>query len=70
MRELLARLFGRTRNDTFDDLRHALARHRHAAAQREHAVIARARLLETGHYLGDRAGRRVSEAEAENERAG
>lgn len=59
MREVLARLFGSGRDEGFDDLRQRLATHRHRAAERERTVLQRARLLETGHYLGDRAGRRL-----------
>lgn len=63
MRELFARLFGWERDETLDDLRQRLATHRAHAARREDAVIARARNLETGHYLGDRAGRRLGLAD-------
>lgn len=67
MRDVLSWLFGWGQDDTLNDLRRLLANHRAHAAHREQAVIARARQIETGHYLGDRAGRRISGAEAELE---
>ncbi len=67
MRDLLSRLFGWDRDNTLDDLRQRLATHRAHAAQREHAVIARAHQLETGHYLGDLVGHRISRAELDDQ---
>lgn len=60
MREVLQRFFGRHRDEGFDELRRSLATNRAIAAKREIAVVTRARQFETGHYLGDRAGRRIS----------
>lgn len=65
IRRLLGHLFRRDRDEAFDDFRRRLASHRANVARREHSVVARTRLLETGHYLGDRAGRRVGDVARE-----